>query len=556
MDVHCPDRWFSLFAGDVLGVRVERSWEFRPQGPVRSVVFPFLVAGPPFALLRWLAGLNVPVLTSYLVLVLPRFVMALLSLTIDVAVFKLCQSYKLNPRFGVLMYATSYVTFTYFTRTFSNTMEAVLFAILLVLTRPDTSSPIASRHKRPCLCKPVAIGVVVSAGLFNRPTFPAFAFIPLVFWAWDKYNAGSLKTLLRLSVVPFVSAVVTGVAFVVADTYYYSPSVVTGLGTDLKHCVLSSSKTSCFRDLAATFKVTPLNFFEYNRNAENLSKHGSHPWYLNFVVNLPLLFGPLVVFLYWRIFKNVANVFSGGFVQLQDKFLLNDFRLVSILMFPLVFLSTFPHQEARFLTPLIPVGVLLTCRFFKFLKFESVEPPFKMETLEPSKVKNFTLALWIVFNVLLTVVFGFLHQGQLVPTLIDIQSHLATLPKSGGDHHLLFFHTYMPPRHLLLQPQAVEEHVFVHDLAGKSVAQLKKLVDELHVSLVKGKDRPAKLWVIAPSSLDVEQEFLKFKLDVTNMCWHLSMEDPPRFARWWNGKMTLSDLMSDMCLSVIQFKKA
>ncbi|XP_041348978.1 GPI mannosyltransferase 4-like [Gigantopelta aegis] len=554
-----PDEFFQsteIVAGDVLDVRVERPWEFNSQTPIRSVVFPFLIAGPPLYLLRWLASVNIPLVTPYFVLVLPRFVMALVSLIIDVAVFKLCQTHRINARFGVLLYATSYVTFTYFTRTFSNTVEAVLFAVLLLLTRPDVTSRFTSRRGRSELWKPLAIGAVVSAGIFNRPTFVAFAFVPLFFWAWDKYKSGSFRELLKISLLPFVSACVTGLVFMLLDTYYYSPKVVTGFVTDFKHCMFSNSKVNCLRDVGGRFKLTPLNFFDYNRNPDNLSEHGTHPRYLNILVNLPLLFGPLVVFLYWRIVKNVANVVSGGFVQLQDKFLLNDFRLVSVIVFPLVVLSLFPHQEPRFLTPLIPAGVVLTCRFFKFLKFESVEPPIKIETLEPSKVKNFTLGLWVVFNVLFTILFGFLHQGQLVPALMDMQSHLARAPKTGTNNHLLFFHTYTPPRHFLLQQRAAEEHVFIHDLAGKSVAKLKKLVEELHVSYVKGKDRPAKIWIIAPSSLDVEQDFLKYKLDVTSMCWHLSMEDPPRIGRWWRGKMTLTDLLSDMCLDVIQFKKA
>ncbi|KAF6017619.1 hypothetical protein EB796_024100 [Bugula neritina] len=87
------------------------------------------------------------------------------------------------------------------------------------------------------------------------------------------------------------------------------------------------------------FVVSPLNFLLYNRNSENLSEHGLHPRYLHILVNLPLLFGPLIAFLLLFVFmvlyiKNKAH------------------RLVMIMLFlstvtPLALLSMFPHQEPR-----------------------------------------------------------------------------------------------------------------------------------------------------------------------------------------------------------------
>jgi phosphatidylinositol glycan class Z len=41
------------------------------------------------------------------------------------------------------------------------------------------------------------------------------------------------------------------------------------------------------------WKCTPYNFIMYNVVPGNLDKHGTHPFYLHALVNLPLLFGPL-----------------------------------------------------------------------------------------------------------------------------------------------------------------------------------------------------------------------------------------------------------------------
>ncbi len=41
------------------------------------------------------------------------------------------------------------------------------------------------------------------------------------------------------------------------------------------------------------WKVTPVQFVLYNAVPGNLDQHGTHPLYLHFLVNIPLLFGPL-----------------------------------------------------------------------------------------------------------------------------------------------------------------------------------------------------------------------------------------------------------------------
>lgn len=81
---------------------------------------------------------------------------------------------------------------------------------------------------------------------------------------------------------------------------------------------------------------------------------------------------------------------------------MKNWRAVSALSATL-FLSIFPHQEARFLIPAIPL--LLTC-------------------LGTPRSRVF-LGSWVVFNVLLGALMGVYHQGGVVPTQLQIPTILA-----------------------------------------------------------------------------------------------------------------------------------
>jgi phosphatidylinositol glycan class Z len=68
----------------------------------------------------------------------------------------------------------------------------------------------------------------------------------------------------------------------------------------------------------------------------------------------------------------------------------------------LIGLSLVPHQEARFLSPLLVPIVFMFCW-----------------NEAPTPVSFWFI--WIVFNVLTTYVFGIIHQGGLIPTLGFLQ---------------------------------------------------------------------------------------------------------------------------------------
>lgn len=111
-------------------------WEFTTQNPIRSV-FPLLpVYDVPIRLLKWFytetGTVNPPPQLVYYVL---RGVMFLLSFVLEDWVIYELVPVPRHRRATVVLVASSYVTWTYQTHTFSNSLETLLVAWGLVLIR-------------------------------------------------------------------------------------------------------------------------------------------------------------------------------------------------------------------------------------------------------------------------------------------------------------------------------------------------------------------------------------------------------------------------------------
>ncbi|RAL67541.1 hypothetical protein DID88_008296 [Monilinia fructigena] len=127
------------------------------------------------ALLRWLWIGNgndgeIPPIAVFFAL---RLLMLTLSFVLeDWAIYELVESPK-HRKVAVMLVASSYVTWTYQTHTFSNSIETLAVAWSLVLIQRIVA---AKKHSSVLPCGILAFVVVF--GIFNRITFPAFLFIP------------------------------------------------------------------------------------------------------------------------------------------------------------------------------------------------------------------------------------------------------------------------------------------------------------------------------------------------------------------------------------------
>lgn len=234
-----------------------------------------------------------------------RVLMFALSFVLeDWALHELITSRR-QRRAAVLLVASSYVTWTYQTHTFSNSIETLAVAWSLVLIQR-----IIENKQRSSIFASAILAFVIVFGIFNRITFPAFLLIPCL--QLIPHFIRKPQTLVSMALAGLLTTFVA----VYLDTKFYSDQPVTWSYL-FSHPVL-----------------TPLNNLTYNMSTSNLAIHGLHPRYQHVLANLPLLLGPAVIMPILR--PNMS------------------LRLYSAIS-GLAVLSIFQHQEARFLLPTIPL---------------------------------------------------------------------------------------------------------------------------------------------------------------------------------------------------------
>ncbi|CAK7265811.1 alpha 1,2 mannosyltransferase [Sporothrix epigloea] len=295
-----PDENFQgpeVIAGEVYSYPVRLTWEFTSDHPLRSVFPLWPVYGLPMVVLRWLWTGNggdgeIPPHVVYWVLRIIMFIMNFVLL--DWAIYELVPA-KRHRQTAVLLVASSYVTWTYQTHTFSNSVETLLVAWSLVLIDRITDG----RQGRASLLAPTVLGIVLVFGIFNRITFPAFLLVPGI--RLIPYFLNRPLSLAAMAISGFVTAVVA----IACDTAFYTPRQIT------------------WGDLLFSPVVTPLNNLMYNMSPANLAQHGLHPWYQHLLANMPLLIVRLprnprllnIWILAWIVFNTVLGILMGIYHQ-------------------------------------------------------------------------------------------------------------------------------------------------------------------------------------------------------------------------------------------------
>ena len=119
-----------------------------------------------------------------------RVLMFILSFVLeDWALHELIQSPR-HRRLAVTLVASSYVTWTYQTHTFSNSIETLVVLWSMVMIQ----RLIENKQKRDSLLSPSILGALLVFGTFNRITFPAFVFLPGLFLIphlWGRYETSN-----------------------------------------------------------------------------------------------------------------------------------------------------------------------------------------------------------------------------------------------------------------------------------------------------------------------------------------------------------------------------
>lgn len=310
--MHYPICLFII--GRILHVEAKQPWEFNVRFPIRSMAIPYFTIGASLKMLKninyfTMEYFNSTVFTPYLIITFPRLLMCLLSFLVDYSLYKICvnNNEKYKPKLIVL--GTSYVTLIYATRTFSNAVELILFAVLLHFVAESMTFSTTNTKKREYInlryseAKTIVerikwnklrsfvqsdslrncfiISTITVLGFFNRPTFLSFAVAPVFFWLDRNIGCKSITALhFHLRIITYVICLVPSIALVILiDSFYYG--------------YISWGEIGMWDVSIDSFVFTPWNFIKYNINPRNLAAHGLHSRYLHVFVNIPLLFNVL-----------------------------------------------------------------------------------------------------------------------------------------------------------------------------------------------------------------------------------------------------------------------
>jgi len=429
-----PDEFFQGGQDLFFGCPPTIPWEFEPANALRSIFPPALMTWLPLQLYNLLrvvvrAAIGGDETTRSFsgieVLVIPRITCSLFSvLVVDRSVWAICNTGRDSQPMArnggvpipVLLLGSAWPTIGMLTRPFSNSLESFIFALLMatVLTMKYNDKNTFGIF----FCW--KIGIICALGIFTRFTFVFFA-APILLYLLRKMiqrfgiRSGILWKKIGWMAISFACV---SLGIILADTIFYSlrrNEVTENLSHEISLFDVSS------------LVVTPFNALAYNSKVSNLKDHGLHPRWTHAVVNMLIMYGPLALATYVLV---VPKLLSRVRATSTSSDHLSDSSMVSAaaVLVGLGFLSIAPHQEPRFLLPLLIPLTLLG------------EKP----------IRQFPIAgtfIWVVFNIILIVLFGVLHQGGVMKSLLAIGS-TTTLAKQEHPTPWIYMLTYMPPTFL------------------------------------------------------------------------------------------------------------
>lgn len=441
-----PDEFFQspeVVASDHYQSKVQKTWEFTTDKPIRCMLLPVILNKLAFLLIKLLV--REP--GAYALLVGPRLIYTLMSFIIDYCLYKLCQYYSSRGLWYLpvsIIYQTSFICLGCLARTLSNVTETIIFSLLLVVVcqlirprfrilfvTPTRSRPAHEQVKRSTqLVSSLSVGTLLALGTFNRPTFPCFAFVPMLYWTFESFKRNSYNIRLNIQRVltPLaISFFLISLCISAFDTYYYSQAESPiEIVTDAMKLLIKFDFARLYDHMATHWIITPYNFIRYNSNTENLANHTIHAPYVHLAVNVPLAFNVLGLMFYGKLFNLMVG--SGVYRLIFSTHRVYALMILSVLA-SIISLSFIPHQEFRFLLPLI-VPLVYTFAFNVY-------------------ANNSWLSLWMIINVFLIYFYSSVHQAGVTKAILGLDPILKVhLPRQDSTYNLIdvmAFKCYLVP---------------------------------------------------------------------------------------------------------------
>lgn len=240
--------------------------------------------------------------------------------------------------------------------------------------------------------------------------------------------------------------------------------------------------------------------------------------------------------------------------------------MFSSFVVPIALLSIFPHQEPRFIIPvLLPLCYICTPILTEWSSTYSVISTAKVNGAStqphPRITKTNALErLWFISNILLAVFYGFLHQGGVLPLTSYLSTELRSKPELTHVH-LFTSYTYPLPSALLQLrntkkvyfSSAKHKYQLVQDFYLREFGS--RDLEEVYLEIVKNVDRlekdfrakhvPFRMYYALPaSSYEEFRDIVKRRNEtlvkpqvVAKFYPHFSMEKLPVlecFGGFWN----------------------
>ncbi|KAH0549377.1 GPI mannosyltransferase 4 [Cotesia glomerata] len=468
-----PDEYFQsieVIAGDRFDIDVYKPWEYNTTFPIRSAFVSQVIIGVPYSIINVLSPylwyyFQVKIRTPYFLATVPRLAICILSFLSDYCLFKLCQICKLNYRSRLIIYASSYVMMIYATRTLSNSIELILNTLLIYYVSRcivyseqvviqsdhfknayDKAQNIVERVKyyklraslpSHSLNHCLVLATLTVLGIFNRPTFIAYAFPPIFFWLQRGLGSRSVNLWdFHVRIIMFILCGIPVTLFlIIVDSFYFgylTLGEIINLDVGFKNII-----------------VTPLNFLRYNSVTDNLADHGLHPRYLHFLVNVPLLFNIIGIIALAVGLKMIHSITKRHWLELP-RIQSIESLMTACFILPIGLLSLFPHQEPRFIIPVIfPIVFLYSPIIERSNRLLACKNTREIVGLVKKNIGVRRLQyLWGISNILLIIFYGFLHQGGVLPLTRHVARELKAKPELTHIH-LFTSYTYSLPTALL-----------------------------------------------------------------------------------------------------------